>query len=374
MRVAVCDGVRTHQAPGVLQGFQNHRHGLPDVLAAKQREISGVGAVALHRVEDGVVGQPIGYAGIEIFHAVGGRGMDDAGAVVGGGVLGQVDRRGTGKAGVHMGERVVEFDQIELLTHRGGHDAAAELPALQALFHQRFGAEHQAFGRVHQRVDQGRVQVQRLVGRNRPSRRGPDDGKSVFFQLGQSKCLSQFVRFGAQKRHVQRVALLVRVFDLELRQRRAAVKTPINRLQAAIHKTALDHPLECADFARLVGRVHGAVGPRPIAQHAQALEVLALLADLFGGEGAAFGLHVVSRELAAVQFFNRVFDRQAVAVPAGDVLRVKTGQLARLDDHVFQNLVDRVADVQFAVGVRRPVVQDKQWCAFARNPQALVQT
>ncbi len=75
-----------------------------------------------------------------------------------------------------------------------------------------------------------------------------------------------------------------------------------------------------------------------------------------------------------MQFFNRVFDWQAVAVPAGDVLRVKAGQLARFDDHVFQDLVDCVADVQFAVGVGWAIVQHKQRCALARDPQALVQT
>ena len=74
-----------------------------------------------------------------------------------------------------------------------------------------------------------------------------------------------------------------------------------------------------------------------------------------------------------MQLFNRVFDRQAMAVPARDVLRVKPGELARFDNHVFQDFVNSVADVQFAVGVGRAIVQDKQGCALARDPQALVQ-
>ena len=61
-----------------------------------------------------------------------------------------------------------------------------------------------------------------------------------------------------------------------------------------------------------------------------------------------------------MQFFNGVFNRQAVAVPAGDVLRVKASQLLGLDDHVLEHFVQRVADVQLAVGVRRAVVQHKQ--------------
>ena len=68
--------------------------------------------------------------------------MHDAGAVVGGGVICEVHRRGAGIAGVHMGQRVVELDPIEFLAQRGGDHAAAELPALQTLLHQRLGAHH----------------------------------------------------------------------------------------------------------------------------------------------------------------------------------------------------------------------------------------
>ena len=74
-----------------------------------------------------------------------------------------------------------------------------------------------------------------------------------------------------------------------------------------------------------------------------------------------------------MQFFDGVFNRQTVAVPAGDVLRVKARELFGLDDHVFQHFVQRVADVQFAVGVGRAVVQHKQRCALAGHTQFFVQ-
>ena len=98
----------------------------------------------------------------------------------------------------------------------------------------------------------------------------------------------------ALKRHVQRLRLLVGVLDLELGQRRAAVEAPVHRLQAAVDEAALDHALEGADLAGLVDEVHRAVGMVPVAQHAQALEVGHLHADLLGGEGAALGLHLVA--------------------------------------------------------------------------------
>jgi hypothetical protein len=63
--------------------------------------------------------------------------------------------------------------------------------------------------------------------------------------------------------------------------------------------------------------------------------------------------------MLAVQFLDLVFDRQAVAVPARHIGRVETGQRPRADDDVLEDLVDRVANVNVAVGVGRAVVQDE---------------
>ena len=100
----------------------------------------------------------------------------------------------------------------------------------------------------------------------------------------------------------------------------------------------------------------------PIAEHTQAFELSHLDGDLLGGIGAAFGLHVVAREVAAMLFLDGVFNRQAVAIPAGDVLCVKPFELARLDDHVLQNLIHRMAHVDLAVGIRRAIMQDELRC------------
>ena len=72
-------------------------------------------------------------------------------------------------------------------------------------------------------------------------------------------------------------------------------------------------------------------------------------------------------------FFDRVLDRQPVAVPARHVGRVEAGEDLRLDDDVLEDLVDRVADVDVAVGVGRPVVQDVLRPAPAGGAQFSVQ-
>ena len=384
VRVAVGDFHRGHQAVALAQHLDHAGTGFPDVLAAEERQLFGVHAIALHRVQDVVIGQAVGDAGVEVVHAVGGGRVHDAGAVGGGHVLGQIQGRWAAVAvwatfvSAHgVVQRVAENQAAQLLAHCGGDHGALQLVALQAFFDQTGSQQQHATGRVHQGIFQLGVGVERLVGGNRPSGGGPDDGKcflaALARQFGQAKGGSQCGGVVGFKGHVQRVALFVGVFDLEFGQRRAAVKAPVNGFEAAVNKATLNHALKGADFTGFVGEVHGAVRALPVAQHAQALEVFALLADLLGGKGAALGLHVVSGQLAAMQFFDRVFDRQAVAVPAGNVLRVKARQLLGLDDHVFENFVQCVADVQFAVGVRRAVVQHEQRGALAGGAQFFVE-
>ncbi len=117
---------------------------------------------------------------------------------------------------------------------------------------------------------------------------------------------------------------------------------------------------EGADLLRLVLRIHRQVGALPVAEHAEALEVGALQRDLLGGELAAGGAERRRIEFVprtTVLLLDRELDRQAMAVPARHVGRVVAIEAARLDDDVLEDLVDRMADVDRAIGIRRPVVQ-----------------
>ena len=318
------------------------------------------------------------HARVEVVHTIGRRRVHDAGAVAVGGVVGQVHGRQAlvAMAAVfarHAVQRVPELQPVQLFASSGGQHCALQAIAQQAAFHQRLGQHQQAARCVHQRIDDFRVQVQRLVGRQGPGSGGPDDHKGVLVQLRQAKRSRQARRVVCLKGDVQRLALLVLVFDFKLGQRAAAVKAPVHGLEAPVDKTALDHALESAQFTGLVREIHGLVRVVPIAQDAQALEVCHLLTDLLCGVGAASGLHFIARELAAMLLFNRVLNWQAMAFPARDVQGVKAFQLARLDNHVLQNLVDRMAHVDLAIGIGRTVVQDELRMAAARCTQALVQ-
>ena len=136
----------------------------------------------------------------------------------------------------------------------------------------------------------------------------------------------------------------------------------------------LDHFSQRTDFARLVGEVHGAVGLFPVAKNAKTNEVGLLAFDLLAGISTATLAGQVRRLVFAEGGFDLVLNRQAVAIPARNVRRVIAGQRFRAGDNVFENLVNRVTDVNAAVGVGRAIVQEEFWTAFAHFTQLLIQT
>ena len=265
MRVAVRDGFAGEQALVVAQRVDDLWAGFPDIQPAKQRQFLDIAAIALHRVQDVVVGDAVGHAGVEILYAVSGRAMHDTGAVVGGGVVGQkygaeaavavvgsfgacvacasLAARVTLVAWIvhvaHIVQRVHELELRQMLTLCRGQHAAGETKACQAFFHQHGGQQQDAALGIDQRVVQLGVQVQRLIGGNRPGGRRPDDGEGVFVQAFESKRGSQFFRLSAFKTDIERLRFFIGIFDFKLGQRTAAIKTPVHGLQAAIDKAAL---------------------------------------------------------------------------------------------------------------------------------------
>jgi hypothetical protein len=122
--------------------------------------------------------------------------------------------------------------------------------------------------------------------------------------------------------------------------------------------TVGDDAAEGAQLLGLVSGRHREIRTLPVAEHTETLEVAALLLDLLGRERAAGRAERVGVELLPgppVLLLDGVLDGQTVAVPAGDIGCVVTLERARLDDDVLEDLVERVTDVDRAVGVRRAV-------------------
>ena len=114
--------------------------------------------------------------------------------------------------------------------------------------------------------------------------------------------------------------------------------------------------------------IHCLVGLIEIALDAQTLEFLGLHRHPVLGVGAAFLAEFEHRRRflevglflalgAVVLLLDLPFDRQAVAIPARHVVGIEPAHLERAGDHVFQDLVERMADMDIAVGVGRAVMQ-----------------
>ena len=139
---------------------------------------------------------------------------------------------------------------------------------------------------------------------------------------------------------------------------------------------ARDQPTQGAHDIRLGGVVHGEIGTGPVADNSHAHKVLALPVDLplrvLATPGAKRRRRQFGPRLAHFLFYIE-FNGQAVAVPAGHVGGVEAVQGFGLDDDVLEHLVDRVADVEIAVGVRRAVVKNELRSPRARLADTLEQ-
>ncbi len=220
------------------------------------------------------------------------------------------------------------------------------------------GARQRAFRDridMHERVfDVGAV-GQRAVARHRPRRRGPDHHAGSF----------EDARRQHREPHPDRRRGVVGVFDFRFRQRGFFHHAPQHRAQAAIQR-AVQH--EFADFdgdRGLRGEIHRRIPVRPVAVDAEAAEFARLHRHEMRGMGAAFGAEIDQRDVVlvapgfAVLLLDLPFDRQAVAIPAGDVMRVVARHLAASVDHILEDLVQRMADMDVAVRVRRAVMQNE---------------
>ena len=172
---------------------------------------------------------------------------------------------------------------------------------------------------------------------------------------------------------------MVVIFDLGFRERGLLHRAPHHRAQPAIQRAVHQEAPDLARDHRFGGEVHRGIAPHPVARDAKPLELLRLHIQPARGIGAAFGAEIEDRDIVlvllprAVFFLDLPFDRQAVAVPAGHVVGVEACHLRRAVDDVLQHLVQRVADMDVAIGIGRAVMQDELRPSGGLRPQPVPQ-
>ena len=377
VHVTVVEHLDFEQGARFFQGIADRFRRFPDGHAAEQGQGRGELAVAHDGLDDVVVLHAVRLARDKVVQAVGGRRVHHARAAFRGHVFGQVQGRQAVVEGVTRMQRMAEADAGQGGAVAGGDRRAIELEARQAGHDQILRQDQQQWLAValglHQRILHFRVHVERLVRRDGPRRRGPDDDETVLGRQGrQAKGGRQLFRLGELEPDVDGGIAFFRVFHFRLGQRRLAVEAPVDGLQAAVDIAFFQQLAQRAQLVGFIAVRHGQVGVVPLAEHAQANKILLLALDLHVGVGAGLFQHFSRRQVFAVQFFDLDLDRHAVAIPARHVGRVEAGQRARFDDHVFEDLVDGVAQVDVAIRVRRAVVQDEFRTAGGSLAHALV--
>ena len=132
-------------------------------------------------------------------------------------------------------------------------------------------------------------------------------------------------------------------------------------IQGAIHQEFLkfrrDHPFRM--------KIHRQIRIFPFAGDAQSLEFIALDIDPTGGKFAAFLTKFDHRNRVFIAAFFAVFlfyfplNRQPVTIPTWDIARISAHHLLRAHHHIFEDLIERMTNVQVAIGIGRPVMQGK---------------
>ena len=198
----------------------------------------------------------------------------------------------------------------------------------------------------------------RLVGRNGPRSRGPNNKIDRTVETLQARRLVREL-----KANKNRGGRLVGVLDLCLGESGMAMFAPVNGLMAAIDHTAIEHGLENLDIGSVMLVIQRQVGIVPIAEHAQTTETRLLELDILDSELVAELADLRHRgliELGGTELlFDLVLNGLTMAVPSRDVggLIALHGLIA-VDD-VLRDLVHGMTDVNRAVCIRRSIVQDE---------------
>ena len=272
------------QSTARFEFLQHQGVGFPDRLARQRtdrerRRRRDEAAIVADRVVDR---QAVLAADVVVVDAVRRRGVHEAGTGLGGDVGSADDGH------VAVLERVLQQHLVERLALAGPGHPALQPVALERRFGQFADEDQGALLGFDQVVGQFRMDADRLVGRQRPRGRRPDHGEGRAAQVGQSEGGGDLggVVLVHLEGDVDGGGVLVLVLDLGLGQRGSAVEAPVDRLEALVQVAVLENLAERAHFVCLGLEAHGQVGVVPVAEHAEADEVLLLALDLLGRIGA----------------------------------------------------------------------------------------
>ena len=204
-----------------------------------------------------------------------------------------------------------------------------------------------------------RMKADGQVGRNCPGGRCPDNERQRLTSKLVKACRQLVLVWELDEYRWRGVVF---VLNLGFRQGGYARGTPVNRFASLVEAISFGKAGKLTSGCRFVIGGHGQIGMLPVTEDAETAEFITLDVDPFFGVGAALFANL---GLGHLPFFLAQFlidfqlDRQAMAIPAGDVRRIIALHALTFDDDIFEDLVQRMTNVNVAIGIGGAVVQSE---------------
>ena len=310
------------------------------------------------------------FADLKILHAVAGRGMHTACAALQRHMIAHND---IGRA---VDKRMLCHHIFELAALEGSQHFVVAFPARgQRLFKKALRHDIVFLAAADHMIGEIRAETNRHIAGQRPGRGGPDNkiGTGRVDPLRREQSLIVLYL----KLDINRIAGILGIFDFRLRKRSAAFGAPVNRLEPLINIAFKGHFPKDLDLLGFKFRLQGQIRIIPFAEHAQTLELLTLVIDI--------GQRILAADFPQLQRGNRrrilhaglctglQLNRQAMSIPTGHVRRIISRHIVIAHNKVLEDLIERCADMNIAIGIGRAVVQHIQRLSLILFHQAVVQ-
>ena len=259
------------------------------------------------------------------------------------------------------------FCKFHFFTHNGTEDVAQVFFANSAnLFQHIFSHEYYFAFAFNPSIFKVRVQCNCNVCRHGPGSGGPNN-HGCLHTFSSFRHFAQIVDDGHF--YIDGRSFLFAVFDFSFSQSSFAVRAPVNGFFTFVDVAFFSHFAEYTNlFSFNVGE-QGYIRMFPVTKNAQTFEVFTLQIDEAQSIIVALTTEsqVINFFTVQAQFFDSsVFDRHAVSIPTRNVRGIETTSVFVFNDDIFQDFVQSMTHVDFAVCIRRAIVKDEFFLTFMK--------
>ena len=162
------------------------------------------------------------------------------------------------------------------------------------------------------------------------------------------------------------------MFHFCFSQCRTAVCTPVHRFGSFMQMTCFNDFAQGTNDVRFKTKIHSEIRIIPFAKYTKTFKIFSLTIHLLvriftTGITKNFGINFHAS--LTYLLLNVQLNRKTMTIPTRHIRRIKTTKRFGFNNDVFEHFINRVTDVNIAIGIRRPIVQNKLFTTSARLAQ-----